>query len=171
MKTEPVEIRITVSLHKDRYRVGVLTVAVPPTMPVPQTPGPVVTCPCLGISDNAQAIAHHNPTRNTLLPFGDTPTGVYAATVIPPGDVDGYGVNRRLFLTPVSGDGVKAESTPNNRSGLLIHGGKLNPAYTWWDGLRPTYGCVRVPDDGMARVLDVVDKNSGAKITVEVVEV
>lgn len=170
MTPTPIEIKIVATLHKDRYRVGVLTVTLSPAG-VGLVTGVVATCPCLGISDNAQAIAHHNPARNPLLPFGDTPTGVYMGTVIPPGDVDGYGVNRRIFLTPVSGDGVKAESAPNNRSGLLIHGGKLNPVYTWWDGLRPTYGCVRVPDDGMERVLEVVDKNSGARVMVEVVEV
>ena len=163
---KPVEVKITVTLYKDRHRVGVLTVT------VPSDPGAMsVTCPCLGISDNSQAIAHGNPSRNSLKPYGDTPTGVYLGTVIPPGDADGYGVNRRLFLTPVSGDGVKAESAPNNRAGLLVHGGRLNPVYTWWEGLRPTYGCVRVPDDGMGRVLKVIDSNVGAKVMVEVVEV
>lgn len=162
------DFTITVTLHKDRYRLGNLVIPQPASDPLPI--GPIVLCPCLGISDNSQAIAHHNPTRNPLLPFGDTPTGVYHGTVIPPGDVDGYGVHERIFLTPVSGDGLVAEQAPNNRSGLLIHGGKLNPAYTWWDGLRPTYGCVRVPDDGMGRILAVV-KVPGAKITVSVVEV
>jgi len=154
-------LSISVNLYKDRYRLGVLSIFLPPNIPVPQIPGPITTCPCLGISDNSQAIAHHNPARNPLLPYGDTPTGVYKGTVIPPGDLDGYGQWRRIFLTPVSGDGVKAEQAPGLRAGLLIHGGALNPAYTWWDGLRPTYGCVRVPDDGMKRVMDVVDQNAG----------
>ncbi len=159
------EITITATLHKDRYRLGNLTVADPKQMG-----GVVALSPCLGIADNSQAIAHHNPTRNPLLPFGDTPTGVYWGTVIPPGDVDGYGVHPRIFLTPVSGDGLIAERPPNNRSGLLIHGGKLNPAYTWWDGLRPTYGCLRLPDDGMARVLAVVNIPD-LYINVDIVEV
>jgi len=162
-------IDIEVAIHKDRYLLGALSVLAPqagePKFSV------VATSPCLCISDNAQAIAHGNPTRNPLLPYGDTPTGVYMATVIPPGDANGYGVNRRLFLTPVSGDGVKAEQPPGNRAGLLVHGGALNPHYTFWDGLRPTYGCVRVPDDGMKRILDVIDQHPGAGITVNVTEV
>jgi hypothetical protein len=153
-----VELLITVRLYKDRYRLGQLV------------QGGVNVCPCLGIADNSQAIAHGNPARNPLLPYGDTPTGVYTGTVIPPGDVDGYGEYRRIFLTPISGDGVLAEKPPGNRAGLLIHGGKLNPLYTWWDGLRPTYGCVRVPDTGMKAIMDVVDQNPAATIQVGVIE-
>lgn len=153
------ELAITVRLHKDRYRLGEAAL------------GAVNICPCLGISDNSQAIAHGNPSRNPLLPYGDTPTGVYTGTVIPPGDVDGYGEYRRIFLTPVSGDGVLAEQAPGMRAGLLVHGGELNPLYTWWDGLRPTYGCVRVPDDGMKAIMEVVDDNPGAGITVTVIEI
>ena len=32
-------------------------------------------CPVLGKADNARAAAAGNPTRNPLLPFGDTPRG------------------------------------------------------------------------------------------------
>ena len=114
--------------------------------------------PVLGISDNAAAIAHNNPTHDPLKPFGNTPTGLSKLVKLSPrADVDAYGPNPVYSMDPVSGDILKAESAPYFRSGLWHHGGALNPAYTQWKGLRPTYGCVRHLNSNLALINGYAD--------------
>lgn len=100
-------------------------------------------------------MAHNNPSRNPLLPFGDTPLGVFIGTVIPAGtDTAGYGPGKRILLTPVSGDCLTAEK--NGREGLMCHSGDPNHAYTQWNGLRPTFGCIRLSNPDMAAIIVAV---------------
>ena len=104
----------------------------------------------LGRSDNAKATAKGNPSRSSVRPFGDTPTGVYAVrfSMAPMADRGTYGQNRVMYMDPLSGDALTAED--NGRSGLWLHGGSLR------DGnLRPTYGCIRVDDDFMLRLYEL----------------
>ena len=101
------------------------------------------------------AAKHNNPSRDPLLPFGDTPLGVYVGTITPPrADTAGYGHVSIISLTPVSGDCVKAEK--NGREGILCHSGDLNPTYTQWGGLRPTFGCVRFHEEDLTAILNQV---------------
>jgi len=100
---------------------------------------------CYGKADGQSAADHGNPTRDPLKPFGDTPLGTYACVIghpaVTPKIAHSYGPNGYIVLSPVSGPAKIAEQ--NGRFGLLIHGGDLNAA----GKLRPTFGCVRVPND------------------------
>jgi hypothetical protein len=100
---------------------------------------------CYGKADDQQAALHGNPTRDPLKPFGDTPLGAYACEigkpVVTPTIAHSYGPNGYVVLTPISGQAMIAAK--NGRFGILIHGGVLNGA----GKLRPTFGCVRVPNE------------------------
>lgn len=97
-----------------------------------------------GKADNAMAARRGNRSRNTKLPFGDTPSGLYGIRFSPQpmADRGTYGMNRVVFMDPLSGDAAEAEE--NGRSGLWLHGGSLRNGR-----LRPTYGCIRVDDETM----------------------
>lgn len=121
----------------------------------------------LGLSDNSAAKAHDNPMRDPLKPFGDTPTGVWIGTLFAAStDTHAYGPNKRLLLTPVSGDA----KTASTRTGIMCHGGDLNPFYKQWDGLRPTDGCLRFHDAEIKSITDFVSA-AGTKVNVTVTEI
>lgn len=135
---------IKVTLHKDRTKLGSGVVI--------HESGNVLCgpFPCLGISDNAAAIMAGNPTHDQLHTDGDHPTGTYRCTIIPPGlPTHSYGPGRRIMLVGIAGNALAAMA---HRSGLLDHGGDLNPAYTQWDGLRPTHGCIRWKNEDIATI-------------------
>lgn len=102
---------------------------------------------CLGRADSMLAAAAKNPTRDPLLPMGDTPLGTYTGTIVPAGIGSGalrsYGPNKRVLLTP----------PPKGRAGLMLHGGAPSNR----GGLRPTEGCVRVSNEDMAAILAILD--------------
>ncbi len=132
---------ITVTIHKDRAALGVLICG-------------TFTADCLALSDNQAAVDAGNPTHDPLKPMGDLPTGTYRCQIVNAGDpVHSYGPHRRLLLTGINGDALTAMAV---RSGLMVHGGDLNPAYTWWGGLRPTHGCLRLKDEDMAALLGLL---------------
>jgi hypothetical protein len=142
---------INVVLPADRTKLGTYTIV---DVDGNVQFGPV---PCLGLADQATATAHNNPSRDPLFPFGDTPLGLYGVTVIPASsNTHSYGPNQRLLLTPISGPCVVAEDPQHMRDGLLNHGGDPNPAYTFWDSLRPTFGCVRLSNDNMAAAVQAI---------------
>ena len=62
-------------------------------------------------------------------------------------EVDRFGPHGKVVLDPEGGPALEAKR--NGRYGLLIHGGRLSPAQR----LRPTYGCLRVADADMARLV------------------
>ncbi len=101
--------------------------------------------PALGLADGLAAAKSGNPDRAPLKPYGDTPTGKYNGWWQPlpltPENRGTYGDYPILTLQPVSGDALK---TRGIRTGIAIHSGRLNPAYTQWATLRPTHGCVRI---------------------------
>lgn len=107
-------------------------------------------------ADGHTATANGNPTRNPLLPFGDTPNGTYIVIGLEatgPGttrDAHSYGPNGAIRLEPTSGDALISAGL--GRQFLLIHGGDLNPG----GDLRPTNGCVRLSDDDMLALVNAI---------------
>ncbi len=84
---------------------------------------------------------------------GNTPTGSYRVSRLEDSaqwNQSSYGPNGVLRLEPVSGNALAAEQMAG-REGLLIHGGSLGGAGYWrgTDELRATHGCVRVSNESM----------------------
>lgn len=121
---------------------------------------------CYGKADNAGAIRRGNPSRDPLKLFGDTPTGVYRCYVTGPlKPPRTYGIHKVIYLGPVSGNAKKAEK--NGRSGLLIHGGDLGSG----GRLRPTFGCIRVSNEDMKEILDLIGGESlNFTVTIEEID-
>jgi lipoprotein-anchoring transpeptidase ErfK/SrfK len=91
---------------------------------------------------------------------GNTPTGNYRVTTIENTSTwnqNSYGPNGALRLLPISGNARAAEQLAG-REGLLIHGGSIgNQGY--WRGaneLRATHGCVRLRNEDMQRLGQVL---------------
>jgi len=103
----------------------------------------------LAKADNGTAMAHGNPNRDPLQPYGDTPEGVYSVPrAIAAGggtsySAHSYGPYGALVLQPSSGEAATAAAA--GRVGLLIHSG--DPGQT--EPLRPTHGCLRLSNDSM----------------------
>jgi len=120
---------------------------------------------CLGKSDNQAAKQRGNPTRNPLFSYGDTPTGDYRGYVnhLEPTQTNDntYGPNGIISLDPQSGDALKAKK--NGRFGLLIHGGRLRDSIH----LRPTFGCVRVSDESMRKILQAIWPKTEVSVTIK----
>lgn len=97
----------------------------------------------------------------------DTPTGVYAATVVGAGTpTSTYGSYKRVSMDPTSGNALKAKQ--NGRSGIMIHGGNLttNRNATWYP-LNPTYGCIRISNSDQKKLIDTIASAGGSgKVTV-----
>ena len=151
----PDSLRIEVSLPSNRALPGWLRL-------LDARGNPLYACPCLGKADNAEAIARRNPTRDPLLPFGDTPLGQWEGRISakPMADTAVYGVNRVITLRAVGGDALQAAK--NGRAGIWIHGGS-----TRMGRLRPTYGCVRVADEHMAALLKILDQHPAPWVPIE----
>ena len=111
-----------------------------------------------GRSDGATAAKHGNPSRNSLLKYGNTPTGDYRVPVIVNTGAGtnygsrSYGPHEALVLEPTGGQAL--ESKINGRTGLMIHGG--DPGAN--GRLRATHGCVRLSNDDMRKLLDAIAK-------------
>jgi hypothetical protein len=126
-------------------------------------------CVCLGKADNIAAVNAGNPTRNPLLRFGDTPTGLWRCRKHGPVQPAAtYGVYPVIVMTPVSGDALLSHRGPQPRSGIWLHGGApgRNSATAF---LRPTFGCLRVADDDMGQIWTLA-ATFGEPETLEVVE-
>lgn len=105
--------------------------------------------PVRGKADNARAAAAGNAGRDPTLPYGDTPSGVYAPSRIlplaPPHPRIGA-----LFLPLEGASGDAHLAKLRGRTGLGLHAGR-------GDGnLVATYGCLRVRDCHMAEIYDIV---------------
>lgn len=137
--------RLLAALPKDRRLYGRLTLL---------SPGGSVLfhVVCLGKADNRRAELEGNPNRSPVLPYGDTPAGTYAAARVRRFDPP----HKRLgaYAIPLIGIGGQAleamrdggdEKPP--RTELYIHGGRGN------EKLIVTYGCLRVSDDDMAKLV------------------
>ncbi len=143
-------LTINVQLKRDRARLGEYQLI---TADGEHLLGP---CVCLGKSDDQAARQAGNPGRDPLKPLGDMPCGLYLArTVGPLMPARSYGTHPVLALDPVAGPALIAK-TQGGRSGILIHPGPLNPAYTWWRGLRPTHGCMRNLDEDHVKLMRLI---------------
>ncbi len=115
----------------------------------------VFTCPALAKADNARARREGNPSRDPLKRFGDTPLGTWEGRIGPrfskPEDVRTYGVHRVITLRATGGDALVA-AKKGKRSGIWLHGGAPGIGGI----LRPTFGCVRVADDHMGAILEII---------------
>jgi hypothetical protein len=152
-------IQIKIQLPADRTKYGTLTLE-----SNTQTIGPFE---CYGKADNASAAAKGNPTRDPTKSFGDTPTGRYRGfvnkIVSTPANDRTYGPQPVITLDPQSGQAKIAKE--NGRFGLLIHGGALNAA----GRLRPTFGCVRVANDTMVKILAAIPAAEKIEVTITAV--
>jgi hypothetical protein len=91
---------------------------------------------------------------------GNTPTGQYKVVRIEPTaswNQSSYGPNGALRLEPFSGNAKVAEEVIG-RKGLLVHGGAPG-SDGYWRGigqLRATHGCVRLSNDSMKQLTDLL---------------
>lgn len=107
---------------------------------------------CRGEADNSKAFKANNVQEDPAAAFGDHPYGVSLVVKVTrdPKPVDTYGV-AFIHLRPVSGQAWQARQ--NGRDGIGIHGGKLGPN----NSLRATYGCLRLDNDDLKRLLEVIE--------------
>ena len=102
--------------------------------------------------------------RDTVTSNGDTPTGTYEIkdTVVSSSqNKSSYGP-MRIRLDPISGDALSAKE--NGRTGIDIHGGDsvTLPGRT---GLKQTQGCVRVSNENIQLIDNIVKNNRDARNT------
>lgn len=152
-------MKLVAIFDKDRTKYGVLTFV---------GTGAPIAWTAFGKSDNANAVAQNNPTRDPIKIGGDLPSGSYNVVV---GEIltphRTYGPNAVLRLDPQAGQAITAKR--NGRTGLLIHGGEVR-ANT--GHLRPTYGCLRVSNEDMVDLLGIItEEGPRAKHTLTVFEV
>jgi len=122
---------------------------------------------CLGKSDSVHAANNGNISRDPLRPFGDLPAGIYIARIElqPMYPVKTFGKWKPLHLIPTFGDALT--SANNGRTRIFLHGGTLDPAT---EDLRPTFGCLRVDDVTLFRILGAMDAAGLKEITLTVKE-
>lgn len=152
-------MKLVAKLPKDRNQPGVMEV---------HGAGPaIVLMPVLGLADAAMAKQKGNPSRSPERCYGDTPTGVWKVHVsIIMRDERAFGPHKVLLLSPISGQAYNSYLSPARRSGILIHGGAPGAG----GNLRPTYGCLRVSNDSMARLHELIAQY-GPIETLETIEV
>jgi len=133
-------------LPRDRTQVGVLQLW--------RSGALVQTFPVFGKSDNAKAQQQGNAKRDPLFPFGDTPTGKWKVTAAtkPQENTHTYGPYPVFMLWPLDGQAYTSHDPKHRRSGIWLHSGGLNAA----GALRPTYGCLRVHNETMARLHELI---------------
>jgi hypothetical protein len=91
---------------------------------------------------------------------GNTPTGVYRGAAwksTASQSSSSYGPNGKLTLDPVSGNALNAKRY-FGRVDLLIHGGDLDTrkGSPWSGGLKPTHGCLRIDNDDVTILNNIV---------------
>ncbi len=139
-------MNLRVTLPKSRLSPGILTLTT--TLQGEETV--LFTAKCLGRADTYLATQANNPTRNPILPCGNTPTGEYDCTRAPAGaGIRSYGPFERIALTPTGGQALQAKLA--GRAGLMIHGGAPGNG----GGLRPTEGCLRLSNTDIKQLLDL----------------
>jgi len=115
---------------------------------------------CLGKADNERAAKEGNPSRDPILPYGDTPLGGYVPAKVVRFDPPHHRMGAiAIPLIGASGDALQAR-VRGKRTGLFIHGGRGD------DRLVPTYGCLRLRDRDMAEIARLVG-DSIVEVTIE----
>lgn len=159
--------KIHVWLPKNRWETGALTLF---------KGKPYFSCPVRGKADNNRARKEGNKHRDALLPFGDTPSGVCepAEWIVfdPPHKTFGRGF---LPLVGASGPFLEAMSTETSegrpkkaRTGMGIHGGRGECSDRGKLYLTATYGCLRVRDSDLGRLMDLTE---GEEVEVTIFDV
>ena len=98
--------------------------------------------------------------ETSFLERGNTPTGTYRGT----GFAETKGRNQASYgpwgavrLKPTSGHAVLAEDVFGRR-GLLIHGGAPATGGRWSGSLQPTHGCIRLANDDVWALRDLIEQ-------------
>lgn len=107
-----------------------------------------------------------NPKHDPLRKYGDTPTGVYRARVIPPKIEKNFGLSPRIDLfKAIAGQALIAEK--NGRDQLQVHA-QGSPDR----GLIPTHGCLRTFDKDQRKLINALKMHlkPGQEFTVEISE-
>ena len=150
-------MNLVATFPQDRSKVGSLVV---------EHPGGVESFPCLGKADDAMAAKKRNKMRDPLRPYGDTPLGTWTARLgVIQRETSAYGPFPVIALWPERGQALQAYALPNPRSGIWLHGGDKNSQ----GHLRPTFGCIRVSNETMARLVELLKQN-GQVATLETKE-
>lgn len=93
---------------------------------------------------------------------GNTPTGTYRGSVEETKNRNEktFGHNGAVRLNPIGGDALIAARI-FGRSGLLIHGGSPTSVDYWKSlgGLHPTNGCLRLSDENVKALMEIISKN------------
>ena len=150
-------MKIQVILPVDRYRAGKIMYGRNSQYHHIDTPWTIQQwyggheAPCLGKADNAKAKANDNSTRNSLYPWGDTPTGIYAPTHPVWLDKKTQLGEAWIPIIGISGDALRA--VKNGRTGLGIHAGRGS------DKLKPTYGCLRMLAKDFYRMIAYINED------------
>jgi hypothetical protein len=166
---------ITVTLPRDRTQLGTLIVK-------DKFNNSVLSTYCLGLSDEAFAASFNNVDKNPLKLGGNTPYGSYKCVIElfknpTEQDIHSYGPNGLIHLNALSGDAIIACSPLNKntglggRSGICLHGGVLNGAYTQWKFLRPTHGCIRILDTALLTIFETATTDNDEDIICNVIPV
>ncbi|MCK8663764.1 L,D-transpeptidase [Pseudomonas azerbaijanoccidens] len=164
-------LTIQVYLPSDRTKTGTLTLIDPLTGLALFGPVPV-----LGRAARNTAKAKGNASANSLLPFGDTPTGTYGiSSIVANGTgttrpINVYGQSGSIVLAPETGDALKAKE--KGRVGLLIHAGRhAYSSIVGPESLKPTNGCIRMLDWDLGQLVEVIKSQTlvfPGKVSVEV---
>ncbi len=160
-------MRLLCSLSSNRDKLG--------TLEAVDSDGVVLfEAPCLARSDDMYAAKEFNKGRNPAKKGGDLPEGTYTCKLLAPYKDEGYwhsyGPNGQVSLDPIRGQALMAKA--NGRTGLWIHGG--DPSANKWQiencgGLRFTHGCLRLANDDMKRLYELLSSASGV-VEMEVTE-
>ena len=107
--------------------------------------------------------------ETSLLKNGNAPAGDYLGTRLESTahrDQNSYGPWGTVRLSPIGGRALLAERI-GHRSGLLIHGGSLGGARYWRGAgaLRATHGCIRLSNEDMKRLKEILEYASLAENT------
>lgn len=143
--------KIIIELPDDRNKLG--------TLKLIDDNGLVIAGPyeAYGRADSETAKQKHNPNRNPIHPYGDTPLGGYESIPVRTGEgtrfnFNAYGTNGGLVLIPKSGEALFAKE--NKRDGIMIHGGIPGDH----GKLRATNGCVRLANQDMFFLMEAIGR-------------
>ncbi len=112
--------------------------------------------PICGRANDPMARDSKNPTRDSILPFGDTPLGGYQVQkIIGSGDQTAYsseefGSSGIILLQPASGEAALADA--NGRFGFFIQGGALSRN----GRLRPADGSLRLSNRDQRKLVSIL---------------
>jgi hypothetical protein len=153
-------MRMRIDLPRDRDRCGRLSLLDDRSRVIF---GPVW---CAGRASDGAAAGYGNDGRSYLLPYGDTPPGAYKIKKLismrgaSPRAVMQFGRFGAISLTAIDGPAVIADSV--GRFEIWIHGGSRDPQ----GRLRPTNGSLRLADEDVFRLVNLVKGHEGLRVDV-----